>query len=267
MAWSPTSIREAGARSGFDVIFVSSLFTHLPESTFATWLRRLAGLLTPQGVLLFSVHDLSLLPAAEVAGAPLVFRPASESGRLAVEHYGSTWVSAAYVEGLLAEILPGAGRRLLPRLRQPAGSVGGRPRRRRGLGSLRLSPPRPAVEGGDRRRESPGAARLAARSRFRSPPADLRLAVGARRLELSGAGLTPARTSTQRCSPDAEAWGYRFELDLGTGWSGAERRLRRHLRRRPQAELLGKPLGESCSSAAAPPPCLRNRTPPHCAAS
>jgi hypothetical protein len=92
----------------FDVIVVSSLFTHLPRATFTRWLKALGALLTPAGLLMFSVHDESLLPS-EARGAlsdrGIVFREVSETTRLPKDTYGTSWVSEAYVRAALAEAL------------------------------------------------------------------------------------------------------------------------------------------------------------------
>src|SRR4051794_5339769 len=61
----------------FDAILVSSLFTHLPEPRFLEWLRRLGSLLNPGGLLLFSVHDVSLRREPSPP-AGLVFEAQSE---------------------------------------------------------------------------------------------------------------------------------------------------------------------------------------------
>lgn len=94
-----------GDRS-FDAILVSSLFTHLPEARFLAWLRRLGELLSPGGLLLFSVHDLSLPrePASEPASG-MVFREISESGSLAKSEYGTCWVSEAFVRRAVEEAI------------------------------------------------------------------------------------------------------------------------------------------------------------------
>ncbi len=85
----------------YDLIFVASLFTHLPEATFTRWLKRLADLLEPEGLLIFSVHDQSISPIA-VDG--LAFQSFSESRVLDVEDYGSTWVSEDYVRRQVATL-------------------------------------------------------------------------------------------------------------------------------------------------------------------
>lgn len=90
----------------FDVILVSSLFSHLPAETFLAWLRRLWSLLSPGGILVFSVHDEALLPAGhpgkgELAARGLYFEGESESGSLSKAQYGTTWVTEGYVRDVL----------------------------------------------------------------------------------------------------------------------------------------------------------------------
>jgi SAM-dependent methyltransferase len=100
----------------FDCILVSSLFTHLPEATFAPWLRRLWELLAPGGVLGFSVHDAGLLPAGrQLAESGLLFAPSSESCALPGADYGSTWVSEGFVRGALRAVAPSASVARVPR--------------------------------------------------------------------------------------------------------------------------------------------------------
>jgi len=101
---STTDPESFPADQGFNAILVSSLFTHLPEARFLAWLRRLGELLLPGGLLLFSVHDLSLLrdPAADAASG-MVFREVSESSSLEKNEYGTCWVSEAFVRRAVAE--------------------------------------------------------------------------------------------------------------------------------------------------------------------
>jgi SAM-dependent methyltransferase len=82
------------AEDKYDLIFVASLFTHLPAVTFTRWLHRLSELLTPSGLLIFTVHDQSLAPE-KVDG--VLFHSSSESRVLDVSDYGSTWVTEEYV--------------------------------------------------------------------------------------------------------------------------------------------------------------------------
>jgi SAM-dependent methyltransferase len=99
---SKTDPAQFVAPERYDLIFVASLFTHLPPATFTTWLRRLADLLEPEGLLIFSVHDESLAPDKQVDG--ITFESHSESRVLDVEDYGSTWVTEGYVRGQVAQL-------------------------------------------------------------------------------------------------------------------------------------------------------------------
>ncbi len=88
---------DLGVHGPFDAIFVTSLFTHLPERRFTTWLAALLARLAPGGVLAFSTHDLALLPPEQRPAGGCVFQPHSEIAELAVEDYGSTWVDEPFV--------------------------------------------------------------------------------------------------------------------------------------------------------------------------
>ncbi len=88
----------------FDFIFVASLFSHLPESTFVPWLKVLFNLLTPQGILLFSVHDEAiLLDGLTMPESGFYFQEISESRSLDTQQYGSTWVAERYVKTAIAQ--------------------------------------------------------------------------------------------------------------------------------------------------------------------
>jgi len=90
----------------FDAILVSSLFTHLPEARFVSWLRRLGALLAPGGLLLFSVHDMSLRDGGgEGSPAGIVFQEMSESGSLEVQEYGTSWVTEPFVRNAAAQAI------------------------------------------------------------------------------------------------------------------------------------------------------------------
>jgi SAM-dependent methyltransferase len=96
----------------YDLIFVASLFTHLPPATFTPWLRKLAELLTPEGLLIFSVHDETIAPA-RVDGIHFVAN--SESRVLDTNEYGSTWVTEGWVREQVAAIDPSFAWIRLPR--------------------------------------------------------------------------------------------------------------------------------------------------------
>lgn len=92
----------------FDFIWVASLFSHLPEGLFHRWLQRLHGLLSPRGVLCFSVHDEKLAPPGDLwpAGG-LLFRSESENADLDPDAYGTTYVTEAFVRGAIARACGG----------------------------------------------------------------------------------------------------------------------------------------------------------------
>jgi len=99
----------------FDVIFVGSLFTHLPAERFRQWLRTLFGLLEPDGVIAFSVHG-EELSRDGMPESGLLFAPRSESRRLNPEEYGRTVVTESFVRSEIA-LMTGPERpyRRLPR--------------------------------------------------------------------------------------------------------------------------------------------------------
>jgi len=110
---STTRPEDFAARETYDLIFVVSLFTHLPAATFTRWLRRLAELLTPEGLLIFTVHDESLAPEPFEGG--IRFDSSSESRVLEGSDYGSTWVTESYVREQVASVAPGAACVRMPR--------------------------------------------------------------------------------------------------------------------------------------------------------
>ena len=89
----------------FDVILACSLFSHLPEKTFNLWLRQLYDLLTPDGILMLSVHDRSLLPDhAAIARNEILFIPESESQSLDAFEYGTSYVGEEFVNQVINNI-------------------------------------------------------------------------------------------------------------------------------------------------------------------
>jgi SAM-dependent methyltransferase len=83
----------------YDLIFVLSLFTHLPTTQWAPWLQHLRRGLNPGGLLVFSVHNET---AAREAGlgfdaAGTHFIASSESPSLDAAEYGTTFTTDAFV--------------------------------------------------------------------------------------------------------------------------------------------------------------------------
>ena len=92
----------------FDCILANSFFSHMPERTFTNWLQNLYDLLTPNGILLFSVHDQCLLqPHIEMPANGILFSPQSESQSLDKEEYGTTYVTEKFVTELVEKVSGG----------------------------------------------------------------------------------------------------------------------------------------------------------------
>jgi len=90
-----------------DIVFVGSLFSHLPGDLFRAWLTRLHQMVGPNGVLAFSVHDESLLGPAEAMDASGIrFFPHSESESLDPAIYGMAYVTEAFVADAIRSIAP-----------------------------------------------------------------------------------------------------------------------------------------------------------------
>jgi tetratricopeptide (TPR) repeat protein len=100
----------------FGMVVAHSFFSHMPERSFREWLERLYRLVQPGGALVFSVHDDSLIiNPADRDPSGITFRPISETNRLHGEVYGSTWVSANFVENAVRTSCAGAALLRWPR--------------------------------------------------------------------------------------------------------------------------------------------------------
>jgi len=98
---------EPGRR--FDFIWVASLFSHLPEHLFNSWLQRLTSLLTERGVLCFSVRDSALLPTDRtMPDSGILYDTDSENAALGADIYGTTWASEHFVRNALHRAAGGA---------------------------------------------------------------------------------------------------------------------------------------------------------------
>ncbi len=97
----------------FDFIWVASLFSHLPESLFLAWLGKLYSLLSPKGVLCFSVHDEALLANDQrLPESGIAFTPQSENADLDVANYGTTYVNERFVAEAIKNVV-GVSQRLV----------------------------------------------------------------------------------------------------------------------------------------------------------
>lgn len=84
----------------YDLVFVLSMFTHLPASRWQPWLRALAAAVKPGGLLVFSVCN---EPAARELGLSFDqdgthFIGSSESPSLDIEVYGTMYTTRQFVE-------------------------------------------------------------------------------------------------------------------------------------------------------------------------
>jgi len=84
-------------RERFDLIWVASLFSHLPEQLFIGWLRALYACLGDRGVLCFSVRGVEMLHD-DANPNDLVYQPESENAALDSDHYGTTYASERFVQ-------------------------------------------------------------------------------------------------------------------------------------------------------------------------
>jgi hypothetical protein len=98
---------ELAIRKRFDLVLVLSLFSHLPERTFSRWLRRIAGLAAPGGLVIFTTHGRA---SAQHFGNPTLtaegfwHSPQSEHHELDAAHYGLSLCTREYCETCIAEL-------------------------------------------------------------------------------------------------------------------------------------------------------------------
>ena len=99
------------SRSRFDCIVAASFFSHLPEGRFRGWMKRLVDLLDEGGLLLLSTHGAALLnsDSGDLANG-IAFVPASEARDLDGSEYGTSYVTAEFVERVVAEATDGRGK-------------------------------------------------------------------------------------------------------------------------------------------------------------
>ena len=93
----------------YQLVFVLSLFSHLPRASWGRWLARLHEAVAPGGLLVFSTHGAEAARRAGVRldGAGFFFAPSSESSAIDAQEYGTAFTDEAFVRTRIAE-LPGA---------------------------------------------------------------------------------------------------------------------------------------------------------------
>lgn len=82
----------------YDVIFVASLFSHLPMKTWRLWLQKLFNSLNENGVLIFSTHGQSCMTKPDkMPDSGFAYYGMSESNSLSSDDYGTTYVTSDFV--------------------------------------------------------------------------------------------------------------------------------------------------------------------------
>ncbi len=91
----------------YDMIFVLSFFSHMPEVTWSRWLQQLYAGLVPGGVLLFTTHgkvSMKYFPKAKLNSSGYWFEKSSEQKDLDANSYGQTITSREFVDARIAEL-------------------------------------------------------------------------------------------------------------------------------------------------------------------
>lgn len=89
-----------------DLISVISLFSHLPQATFAPWLSKLVGALDDSGILVFTTQGPGFYEKAfgRTMDSDFVFNPSSEIPSLDTKSYGQTFCTAEFVAEIMDSI-------------------------------------------------------------------------------------------------------------------------------------------------------------------
>ncbi len=105
--YSSTKPDELKIPEKYDLIFVLSLFSHLPSTVWNAWIRVLHAALKPAGLLIFSTHGekCAALEGVQLDRQGYQFFASSESSALEGEIYGSTFASMAYVKNAVTQAL------------------------------------------------------------------------------------------------------------------------------------------------------------------
>jgi len=97
----PEKIYHAGQ---YELVFVLSMFTHLPIHMWAPWLRALKRMVKPGGMLVFSVHNEQVAKEIGVVfdANGTHFIASSESPSIDAQTYGTTFTTRKFVEDTVA---------------------------------------------------------------------------------------------------------------------------------------------------------------------
>lgn len=91
----------------YELVFVLSLFSHLPRSTWSRWLKVLFEAVAPGGLLVFSTHGVKAAAFDSVVldAEGFFFAPSSESNAIDTQEYGTAFTSEAFVMKCIADTL------------------------------------------------------------------------------------------------------------------------------------------------------------------
>ncbi|MFD1892985.1 class I SAM-dependent methyltransferase [Ottowia beijingensis] len=90
----------------YGVVFVLSLFSHLPRSSWGRWLARLVDAVEPGGLLVFTTHGTEAARRARVTldAEGYFFAPSSESTAIDAQEYGTAFTDERFVQARMAEL-------------------------------------------------------------------------------------------------------------------------------------------------------------------
>ena len=90
----------------YGVVFVLSLFSHLPRGSWGRWLARLVDAVEPGGLLVFTTHGTEAARRARVTldAEGYFFAPSSESTAIDAQEYGTAFTDEAFVRARTAEL-------------------------------------------------------------------------------------------------------------------------------------------------------------------
>ncbi|WP_227469587.1 class I SAM-dependent methyltransferase [Delftia acidovorans] len=89
----------------YELVFVLSLFSHLPRSTWTRWLKVLRDAVAPGGLLVFSTHGVKAadFDSVKLDDDGFFFAPSSESSAIDANEYGTAFTSERFVLDRIAE--------------------------------------------------------------------------------------------------------------------------------------------------------------------
>ena len=90
----------------YDLVFVLSLFSHLPRGSWGRWLAVLWDAVAPGGLLVFSTHGIEAARRAGVTldGEGYFFAASSESNAIDAQEYGTAFTDERFVRARVQEL-------------------------------------------------------------------------------------------------------------------------------------------------------------------